>query len=197
MRFPGRKLSHAQHFRAAYRHHFEDHRRERQFISTGGFFTTFAVTRAITHAIRAGKGPFHNIGGEGGTHIHHMTFGIIANLLVGYLWVMQVGTQQHPSPRVSRVTSFLYGAGSALTLDEFALWLNLEDDYWTAKGRESIDAVLLFGALLSLGALGGGVLQKFARRVIEPRHSKESAKLLAVLQERQKRGRNALLRRAG
>jgi len=31
------------------------------------------------------------------------------------------------------VTSYLYGAGAALTLDEFALWLNLEDDYWDAK----------------------------------------------------------------
>ncbi|MGI8559233.1 MAG: hypothetical protein ACR2ND_13185 [Solirubrobacteraceae bacterium] len=49
----------------------------------------------------------------------------------------------------------LYGAGFALTLDEFALWLNLEDDYWTDKGRESIDAVVVFGSLLGLSALGG------------------------------------------
>lgn len=195
MRFPGRKLSHAEHFRRAYRHHFEDHSRERQFISTSAFFVTFGGTRAITHAIRAGKGPFHNIGSEGGTHIHHMTFGIIANLLVGYLWVMQVGTQQHPSPRVSRVTSFLFGAGAALTLDEFALWLNLEDDYWTAKGRESIDAVLLFGALLSIGALGGGVLQKFAQRVSEQRHSKDSARILTILRDGRKRAGELLSRR--
>lgn len=53
-----------------------------------------------------------------------------------------------------------------MTLDEFALWLNLEDDCWTAKGRESIDAVALFGSLLSMSALGGGVLRKFARRVM-------------------------------
>jgi hypothetical protein len=94
-----------------------------------------------------------------------MTFGIIANLIVGYLWVMQLGTADHPSPRLSRITSFLFGAGAALTLDEFALWLNLEDDYWTSKGRESIDAVVLFGTLLSLGALGGGVLPKFGKRI--------------------------------
>jgi hypothetical protein len=56
----------------------------------------------------------------------------------------------------------------------------LEDDYWTGKGRESIDAVVLFGSLLTLGALGGGVLQKFARRVSTSRHSKESAKLLTL-----------------
>jgi hypothetical protein len=116
--------------------------------------------------IRAGNGPFHNLGGKGGPHIHHMTFGILGNLVVGYLWVLELGTRQSPSPRLSRITSFVYGAGAALTLDEFALWLNLEDDYWTHRGRESIDAVVLFGTVLSLGALGGGVLQKFRRRVM-------------------------------
>jgi hypothetical protein len=165
MRRPARKLSRSDHLRHAYREHFAVHRRERQFISSGGFFITFAITRAITHAIKAGRGPFHNIGGKDGPHIHHMTFGIIGNLIVGYLWVLQVGTQEKPSPRVSRLTSFFYGAGAALTLDEFALWLNLEDDYWTAKGRESIDAVVLFGTLLSMSALGGGVLQKYLARV--------------------------------
>ncbi len=187
MRFPGHELSRAEHLHHAYREHFGEHRRERQFISTGAFFGVFATTRGITHAIRAGRGPFHNIGGQGGTHIHHMTFGIISLLGVGYLWVLQVGTHPHPSPRVSRITSFLYGAGAALTLDEFALWLNLEDDYWTAKGRESIDAVVIFGSLLSLSALGGGVLPGFVRRVGQSPHSRESAKLLDSARHLRKR----------
>jgi hypothetical protein len=160
-----REPSTVEHFRGAYREHFGEHRRERQFITTGGFFVTFALTRAITHAIRAKRGPFRNIGGKGGPHIHHMTFGIVSLLVVGYLWVLQLGTEDRPSARLSRITSFFFGAGAALTLDEFALWLNLEDDYWTTKGRESIDAVALFGGLLSLGALGGGVLPKFAKRI--------------------------------
>ena len=41
-----------------------------------------------------------------------------------------------------------------LTLDEFALWLNLEDVYWGEKGRESIDAVILTGVLLTLALMG-------------------------------------------
>ena len=53
--------------------------------------------------------------------------------------------------------------GAALTLDEFALWLNLEDDYWTAQGRESIDAVVIFGSLLSLSVLGRGFLKELVR----------------------------------
>ena len=51
--------------------------------------------------------------------------------------------------------SVSYGVGAALTLDEFALWLNLEPDaYWTRQGRLSIDAVILFGSVLAVGAWG-------------------------------------------
>ena len=58
------------------------------------------------------------------------------------------------------MTSIAYGVGAALTLDEFALWLNLEDVYWSKQGRESIDAVVLFGSLLSLSVLGKGFLSE-------------------------------------
>ena len=44
--------------------------------------------------------------------------------------------------------------GAALTLDEFALWLNLANVYWSRQGRESIDAVVLFGSLLAIGTWG-------------------------------------------
>ena len=36
----------------------------------------------------------------------------------------------------------LIGIGMGLTMDEFALWLNLQDVYWADKGRQSIDAVV-------------------------------------------------------
>lgn len=64
--------------------------------------------------------------------------------------------------------SFLYGVGAALTLDEFALWLNLEDVYWQRQGRASIDAVLLFGALLAIGLAGGRFLAAVAREALGP-----------------------------
>jgi len=41
-----------------------------------------------------------------------------------------------------------------LTLDEFALWLHLEDVYWAEEGRKSVDAVVLatlLGGALMLG----------------------------------------------
>ena len=146
---------------ALYRKHFSDCKKERQFVSSASFFTTFASVRVITHSIRAGIGPFRNIT-PGGRHIHHMTFGIIGLLTVGYLWMMEIGTATDKR-RSSRLTSGFYGAGAALTLDEFALWLNLQDVYWAKQGRESIDAVVLFGALLSMGLLGKDFVREFVR----------------------------------
>jgi hypothetical protein len=66
-------------------------------------------------------------------------------------------TDGQPRPSIG------FGGGAALTLDEFALWLNLEDDYWTKQGRESIDAVALFGALLALSVLGKGFAKDAAK----------------------------------
>jgi hypothetical protein len=145
---------------ALYRKHFGDRRKERQLFSTGSFFVTFATVRAITHAIRAERGPFRNIT-PGGRHIHHMTFGITGLLTVGYLWLLEIGINEQRGS--SRVTAAVYGSGAALTLDEFALWLNLEDDYWTKQGRESIDAVVLFGSLLTLSVLGKGFFSELLR----------------------------------
>jgi hypothetical protein len=137
--------------RALYYKHFGDRRKERQLFSTASFFTTFAAVRAITHAIRAERGPFKNIT-PGGRHIHHMTFGIAGLLTVGYLWLLEIGVNEQRWG--SRATAGVFGSGAALTLDEFALWLNLEDVYWAKQGRESIDAVVLFGSLLTLSVLG-------------------------------------------
>jgi hypothetical protein len=146
--------------RALYDKYFCDRRRERRMLSTTSFFLTFASVRAITHAIRAERGPFRNIT-PGGRHIHHMTFGIIGLITVGYLWLMEIGIAEGRT--ASRVTALLYGSGSALTLDEFALWLNLEDDYWNKQGRESIDAVVLFGSLLVLSVTGRGFLRELVK----------------------------------
>ncbi len=146
--------------RALYYKHFGDRRRERQLFSTGAFFVSFAGVRALTHAIRAERGPFKNITADG-RHIHHMTFGISGLLGVGYLWLLEVGVDE--KRRSSRITSVVYGTSAALTLDEFALWLNLADDYWTKEGRESIDVVVLFGSLLTLSVLGKGFLAELLR----------------------------------
>lgn len=143
-----------------YQHHFSDPRRERAFLSAVGFTTAFATARVITHSIRAGIGPFHNIS-EGGQHIHHSTFGIFGLIACGYFWTYQWGVGTDPRRRWgSRVSAATYGVASALTLDEFALWLDLQDDYWDKQGRKSIDAVALFTGLLTIGVTGRTALHE-------------------------------------
>jgi len=56
--------------------------------------------------------------------------------------------------------SLLYGVGAALTLDEFALWLRVEEGvYWTRRDLASLDAVFLFGAALLIGIWGRDFLK--------------------------------------
>jgi len=139
-----------------YTFHFQNERRERLFLASIGFLVTFGIVRAITHLIRAGVGPFHNLT-SGGLHIHHLVWGILILILVGYVWLVEQGVG---SNWIASLTAILFGVGAALTLDEFALWLNLQDVYWTGAGRESIDAVIIFISLLSVGIWGGPFLRE-------------------------------------
>ena len=66
-----------------YREHFGNRHRERQLVAAIAFFLTFAMVRLLTHSIRAGRGPFHNVE-LGGRHIHHLVWGILLLLIVGY-----------------------------------------------------------------------------------------------------------------
>ncbi len=153
-----------------YERHFSGSRRERLFLSSLSFFLTFLVVRAIAHAIRAGIGPFHDIS-HGGTHVHHLVWGILFLLGVGYAWLVQMGTGVAGSSRLaSRATSVVYGIAAALTLDEFALWLRLEDVYWSVAGRESVHAVILFGGLLSVGVWGGPFFHALLREAARILH---------------------------
>jgi hypothetical protein len=148
-----------------YHFHFKSERRERLFLASLGFAIAFGIVRGITHLIKAGVGPFHNVT-TGGLHIHHLVWGILLLLLVGYVWLVQEGTGQTTVPSwFSRVTAIAYGVGAALTLDEFALWLNLQDVYWTGTGRESVDAVVIFAAFLTAGVWGYPFLAALAREL--------------------------------
>ncbi len=141
-----------------YTFHFRNERRERLFLASVGFLVTFAVVRGITHLIRAGVGPFHNVT-SGGLHIHHLVWGILLLLLVGYVWLLEIGVG---SSWVASLSAVAFGVGAALALDEFALWLNLRDVYWEQQGRQSIDAVLIFASLLSVGIWGWPFLRGLA-----------------------------------
>src|SRR6202041_2253323 len=132
-----------------------DRPHRRLFLASVSFFITFLGVRLLVASITHHIGPFGYVE-MGGRHIHHLVWGILLLLITGYATLAEVGTGETPiSILVSRLLALSYGIGAALTLDEFALWLNLDPAaYWSRQGRESIDAIVLFGALLSIGAWG-------------------------------------------
>jgi hypothetical protein len=132
-----------------------DRPRRRMFIASVSFLVTFIGVRVLVQLIVHNEGPFQWVVVRG-HHIHHLVWGILILLLVGYGWLLDLGRSHSPlSIFFSRLMAVSYGVGAALTLDEFALWLNLEPDaYWSREGRISIDAVILFGGVLAVGAWG-------------------------------------------
>ena len=91
-----------------------------------------------------------NVETKSGTHIHHLVWGILLLLSMGYIGL---APRASPSPWFELV-AIAFGIGMGLTLDEFALWLNLEDVYWQEKGRQSIDAVVVTTVMLVIALLG-------------------------------------------
>lgn len=141
-----------------------DRPRRRLFLASVSFFVTFLGVRLLVFAITHHIGPFNWVE-LGGRHIHHLVWGILILLLVGYAWLAEAGSgKTATSIFISRLLAILYGVGAALTLDEFALWLNLADVYWSPQGRESIDAIILFGAALAIGAWGFPFFKGVARK---------------------------------
>lgn len=129
------------------------------------FALTTALTRAVTRHIRAQEGkpkPASEAaeGGLiknvhiGGVHVHHQVWGILLCLLTGLLMITY-----HPQPGWGlNVLAILFGIGAALALDEFAMWLHLEDVYWSAEGRKSITALMTAGAIALVLVLGADPL---------------------------------------
>ena len=60
----------------------------------------------------------------------------------------------------------IFGIGAALTLDEFALWLNLRDVYWEREGRLSVDAVIITVTLLAKFVIGDQFFVEVAREIV-------------------------------
>jgi hypothetical protein len=134
-----------------YRRHIRKTGREARFLIALAFLVTFGIVRFVTWAIRYHWLPFlHNTVMKSGLHIHHMVYGIFLLLIVGYFALA------FPEKQGTRLIALalLYGIGAALTLDEFALWLNLQDVYWAKQGRESVDIAIGAAGLFALLGIG-------------------------------------------
>ena len=133
----------------AYQNAFVETGKEAELFFFVSFLVTFGFIRLSTHMIRAQVSWWPGNVSVGGTHVHHLVFGIIIILVVGY-----IGIALRPPGPYREILAVLFGIGAALTLDEFALWLNLKDVYWSKEGRRSIDAVI-FAAILSFLVIMG------------------------------------------
>jgi hypothetical protein len=107
------------------------------------FILTFISSRVLVFLIVARRVPDLYLH-LGGTHIHHLNYGIFLLAAVGaYLLLAR------PNARILRGVAAVYGVGLALTFDEFDLWFHLGGSYWQ---RASFDAVVVIGGLLGLVA---------------------------------------------
>jgi lysyl-tRNA synthetase class 2 len=134
---------------SAYRDAIVDTGRETQFLFFLAFLLSFGFIRTSAHMIRAQVSWWPGVVKVGGTHIHHLVWGICLLLICGY-----VGVAIHPGDPWRGIVAIGFGIGTGLTLDEFALWLNLKDVYWSEQGRRSIDAVMIAAGISGVLLVG-------------------------------------------
>jgi hypothetical protein len=115
------------------------HRRARWILTS--FLFTFMAARITVFLIASRRIPDIYLH-FGGTHVHHMNYGIL--LLSGVGAYLLLGS---PREKGLRWATVLYGIGLALTFDEFGMWMHLGGSYWQ---RASFDAMVVIGGFLSL-----------------------------------------------
>lgn len=115
------------------------------------FVLTFLFIRFSVRMIRAEVSWWPGNVTPGGMHIHHMVFGLMMMLVSGFAFI---ALADYHTPIANCVLASVFGIGSALVLDEYALVLHLRDVYWAEEGRSSIDAVFVAIAISFLFLLG-------------------------------------------
>jgi hypothetical protein len=125
------------------------------FNLLSAFSLTFGLARLSTWSIRrrGTLGPFRNVRVRD-RHVHHFIPGIVMAFVAGGV---AVATR---SERLDAWLALPFGAGVALTLDESALLLELDDVYWSERGIVSVQITLTAMLMLSGLALGLRLLRR-------------------------------------
>jgi hypothetical protein len=121
------------------------------FLVLVGFILSFGFIRMSTRLMRSPRVPWWpgSVVSESGVHLHHLVFGIVTMMISGALGFATLGESPY-----AEICAFAFGVGAGLTIDEFALWVYLDDVYWAEEGRRSIDATVIAAAAMSLILLG-------------------------------------------
>jgi hypothetical protein len=127
------------------------HDRQWVFLVLLGLLLSFGFIRLSTRLMRSPRVPWWpgSIVSDGGVHVHHLVFGIVLMILAGTISFAGFAT----SP-IYEICAFAFGVGIGLTIDEFALWLYLDDVYWSERGRSSVDAAVLAASFMGLVLIG-------------------------------------------
>ena len=128
-----------------------DEEKQGLFLVLAGFVLSFAFIRMSTRLMRSPKVPWWpgSVVSDSGVHLHHLVFGIVTMMVSGTLGIAVLGD----SPWLE-ICAAAFGIGAGLTIDEFALWIYLDDVYWAEEGRVSIDATVIAAAAMGLVLLG-------------------------------------------
>jgi hypothetical protein len=121
------------------------------FLVLAGFILSFAFIRMSTRLMRSPKVSWWpgSVVSESGVHLHHLVFGIVTMMISGAVGFTVLGDGPW-----AEICAFAFGVGAGLTIDEFALWIYLDDVYWAEEGRVSIDATVIAAAAMGLILLG-------------------------------------------
>jgi hypothetical protein len=121
------------------------------FLVLVGFLLSFGFIRMSTRLMRSPRVPWWpgSVVSESGVHLHHLVFGIVTMMIAGALGFGALGESPY-----TEICAFFFGVGAGLTIDEFALWVYLDDVYWAEEGRSSIDATVIAAAAMFLVLLG-------------------------------------------
>jgi hypothetical protein len=121
------------------------------FLVLAGFIVSFAFIRMSTRLMRSPRVPWWpgSVVSDSGVHLHHLVFGICLMILAGTVGFASSGTR----PWVD-IAAGIFGVGVGLTIDEFALWVYLDDVYWAEEGRKSVDATVIAAAGMLLLLFG-------------------------------------------
>lgn len=148
---------------------------ERRLVNLLGSFTVaFGLARGSTWVIRRrGRfGPFRNLV-VGERHVHHFVPGIVLSLLAGGAAVLTDDEQ------LEAWLAIPFGVGTALTLDESALLLRLDDVYWSEEGIVSVQISFVALLMLSGAALALRTLRRGEADVLAPAHPSTAARAAA------------------